>query len=136
MREESQRCVHCGLDDCVDLFQRCLTLDYTSPDHLAVHHLVVPAYMLQHNAYNGDLVEPTARFILSHLDRGIGDSDLAKVRALRREVTRVVNPSPDPRRFDWARTVSDVVFEPAKAYQDSVKIWARSVAEKVLDPPL
>lgn len=128
-------CRHCGLPDCETRFQQCLTLDFSAPGYGAVHHLVVPTWMLQHDAYV-DAVRPgIVHFVLAHLDRPPSARTMAAIRAATGGPVRVTRREPPEEDTSagarpWGLTVADVDASSATAYRRTVRAWAESVAHQ------
>lgn len=127
------RCPQCGAssDDggsCRDRFDELLALEFTDPDYGAVHHLTVPAYMLQHDEYGRE-----AWLLARELLRRFLDGTITPEAARRRpphgpSLTRGPR-SERARRITWSRTIADVRSGDAQTYRDDVRTWATSVVK-------
>lgn len=128
-------CAHCGVPECDARFHACLERDYTDPGYGAVHHLVVGAYMLQHDAYADDVRAAMADFVLAHLDEPPSAHTMRRIRAHTDGPARVRRrpddpPAPAPVRKTRV-TVADVDTTSAEAYRRTVRRWAEAVARDV-----
>lgn len=133
--------VHCPLcgatsagdERCEDRFNRFLALEFADPAYGVVHHLTVPAYMLQHNGYTRDgwlwSRDLLAGFVREELDP-------ATARRLHRQDVDSgnrdwsVTHGPKPEWFDdiiWTRTIADVRYDDAEAYRADIRAWAEAV---------
>ncbi|MEX2628015.1 MAG: DUF5946 family protein [Ilumatobacteraceae bacterium] len=74
-------CADCGAVACEALFHACLAADFSDPGYGIVHHLVVPAYGLQHGWYTAEAEAEMVEFVLGHLDRPPSDVDRASADA-------------------------------------------------------
>ena len=135
-------CAHCGVPVCDARFHACLERDYTDPGYGAVHHLVVGAYMLQHDAYADDVRAAMADFVLAHLDEPPSAHTMRRIRAHTDGPARVRrrpdDPAPATGRPPPAEealgpqvTVADVDTTSAEAYRRTVRRWAEAVARDV-----
>ncbi|WP_108668590.1 DUF5946 family protein [Euzebya rosea] len=132
-------CPHCGGPECETRFHACLEQDYSDPGYGAVHHLVVGAYMLQHDAYADDVRAAMAEFVLAHLDRPPTAYTMRRIRAHTDGPARVRrrpdDPPPARAPADEAHgprvTVADVDTTSAAAYRRTVRRWAEAVARDV-----
>jgi Family of unknown function (DUF5946) len=125
-------CPYCGGVDCESRFQNVLIHDFTDPDFGSVHHLLVAAYMAQHDVYDDATLEVMLEFMARSMDSFPTDHDRAQIRAIfdgsRRAVKRDrIAPPTSPR--GWTMTVLDVDDSSAEAYRRTVRTWARSVLE-------
>lgn len=134
-------CAWCGAhyetpnDSCEARFNLALAKEFEEPAYGVVHHLTVPAYMLQHNRYSRagwlwtrDLVTAFVRDGLepaearrqqrSMLDSG--ERDWAITRGPKFEQFG---------RIAWTRAIADVRFDSAEDYCDDVRAWAAAVVE-------
>jgi hypothetical protein len=133
--------VHCPLcgaqypgdERCEDRFNRFLALELEDPAYGVVHHLTVPAYLLQHNAYSraGWLLsrDLLARFVREEFDPAIAR------RLHRQDVDSgnrdwSVTRGPKPEWIDeitWTRTIADVRADDPGDYRAGIRAWAESV---------
>ena len=108
-----------------------LSLEFTDPDYGAVHHLTVPAYMLQHDGYSAE-AWPVARELLSDFLDGSARPEGAR----RRPPDRIGSVTHGPRfepagRVAWTRTIGDVRTDDPDAYVADVKAWAYAIIEDI-----
>lgn len=127
----SVSCSSCGGADCLAAFHRCLAADFSDPGYGAVHHLVVPAYGLQHGWYEGDVLRDVVRFVNEHLDAPPSDYERRRIRSAVDGEGRVRARDHQPSPPAWDQTVQDVDQATAAAYTSSVRAWAASVASTV-----
>jgi hypothetical protein len=125
-------CPHCGRaqDDetCRERFDLLLSLEFTDPAYGAVHHLTVPAYMLQHDGYSAD-AWPAARGLLRDFLEGGG---MRPEDARRQPPQGIGSVTQGPRfqparRVAWRRTIGDVRTDDPDAYVADVKAWAYAI---------
>ena len=125
-------CPECGANDCKERFNEFLALEYSDPDHGAVHHLTVAAYMLQHSSrltQEGWLFE--RQLLCELLEKGAGLAEIRrKVRGRldggsRSFKLKSVNARPLYNDFRWSRTILDIRRRPPGAYREDVTAWAR-----------
>lgn len=125
--------------------ERCdlaLATELADPAYGVVHHLKVPAYMLQHNRYSaaGWL---WSRALLAEFVHG-GLSPAEARRTYRHQVDSgnrswSLTRGPKFEQFEqivWTRTIADVRFDPADVYCADVRAWAEAVlvdSEPVVD---
>lgn len=112
---------------CDDRFNELLALEFTDPAYFAVHHLMVTAFMLQHNRYSRDGWLAARSLLEAFLVEGT-DPREAERRMVRRWAS-VTRGAPFD-RFDeirWSRTIADVRTDDPDAYRSDVEAWARSV---------
>lgn len=129
-------CPECGAEwpasqDCDSYFGLCLAEEQARPAFYAVHHLIVPAFMLQHNRYSrhGWLV---TRELLGRFLDGLAPAEA------RREVTEAQRGAKGPSlvrglklegvgAIRWRETIAGVRLDSAEHYCDDVRRWAASV---------
>jgi hypothetical protein len=127
----SLSCPSCGVADCLAAFDRCLAADFSDAAYGAVHHLVVPAYGLQHGWYTGDVLRDVVKFVGEHLDRPPSDFERRRVRSTADGQVRVRARDHQPLSLVWDQTVADVDLATSTAYASSVRAWAASVASTI-----
>lgn len=132
MHEDDRRCPSCGALDCEASFHACLAADFSDPAYGRVHHLVVPAYGLQHGWYTVHAETRMVEFVLDHLDRPPTDHERRRIRAVADGPVQVRARQPRRRHLDWEQHVGDVDRTSAAAYVATVRRWARSVATRLL----
>jgi hypothetical protein len=120
--------------DCEATFHAFLTYDFSDPGYGAVHHLVVAAYMLQHDQYDDETRETMLATVVPWLDRAPTDHDRAQIRAAfdgpRRAIKRESRAPSVPRA--WRLTVEDVNDSSAEAYRRTVRTWAAATIETLM----
>jgi hypothetical protein len=109
-----------------------MALELTDSAFGAVHHLTVPAFMIQHpsrlSAYGWraevallrEFLDGTSPEAVRRRRRGSGSS-LAR------------GASMAPRPVKWSRTICNLRFEDPLVYQDDVRSWAETVADEAPD---
>lgn len=133
-----EHCPLCGAPSvngttCRERFDLALAKEIEDPAYGAVHHLTVPAYMLQHNGYSHDGWLYSRTLLDEFLNGGLSPAD-----ARRREQSALdsgnrtwsVTRGPKFARFDqilWTRTIADVRFDGADHYCADVRAWAAAV---------
>jgi hypothetical protein len=133
MGGEGSVCDACGAERCEARFHACLAADFTDPRFGAVHHLVVPAYALQHGWYTEDAEHDIVQFVLARLHRPPDDRDRRRVRADADGPARVLARPPRPRRLPWTHHVGHVDLRDPDRYTATVRAWAASVATALRD---
>ena len=129
-------CTYCGVPDCEALFHACLELDFTDPGYGLVHHLVVGAYMLQHDAYSDTVRAAMTAFVHEHLDGPPTPYAMSRIRAATDGAVRVLRgtprhplPASPPAAANVPpATVADVDTSSAEGYRQTVRKWAQAVA--------
>jgi len=139
MQQQSvvRRCPVCGAilpgaSSCEDLWYRTQEKEFTDASYGVVHHLSVPCYMIQHNAYTRagfwqvrDLLQ---RFVLGLEPQAFRRQEGAAQDNKRRSFSFVKGEklhALDGR--PWSFTVSDVRLDNAQDYCRDVQRWAESV---------
>lgn len=135
------RCEQCGAVDCEEQFHTFLALEYTDEGYGAVHHLTVPAYMLQHpqqlSADGWRMMRETLR---AFLVEGVSPVELRKqARDKMDSGNRSWSVRKGPRMvlpegYTWSQTINDIDDSTPEQYCRDVERWARSVltdAEKL-----
>lgn len=124
-------CPSCGAaftdgNSCDDRFNELLALEFTDSTYFAVHHLMVPAFMLQHNRYGHDGWLAARSLLKAFLAEGTDPREAE--RRMARRWASVTRGAPFD-RFDeirWSRTIADVRTDDADAYRRDVEAWAGS----------
>jgi hypothetical protein len=129
-------CPECGAanNTCEAHFHECLGKESEDSGFMALHHLLVTSYMLQHSSkltregwtYERELLR---EFLLEHRspevvrrqDRDLVDSGKRTFKITSRDGLPVIS------RSTWARTILDVRIENAGVYCEDVALWAKSV---------
>lgn len=135
----SLECAWCGAryatpgETCEDRFNLALAREFEDPAFGMVHHLTVPAYMLQHNRYShvGWLVtrDLLASFVRGEVDPA-GARRQYKAKYSGGERAGSITKGPRFAQFDqitWTRTIADVRFDSAEVYRADVEAWAAAV---------
>jgi hypothetical protein len=130
---DGRRCADFGAVGCEALFHACLAADFTDSSYGVVHHLVVPAYGLQHGWFPVGTEAQMVEFILSHLDRPPSDHDRRSIRAAADGPVQVRARQLRSRHLDWEHHIGDVDQGSADSYVATVRDWATSVATVLLD---
>jgi hypothetical protein len=133
MSADGHSCVDCGAVGCEALFHVCIAADFTDSGYGLVHHLVVPAYGLQHGWYTVEDEAQMVEFILSHLDRPPSAHDRRRIRASADGPEQVRARQPRSRNLDWEHDIGDVEQGSADSYVAMVRDWATSVATLLRD---
>ena len=132
-------CPECGAapapgESCEERFHRCLALEYEDwAGYGAVHHLTVPAYMLQHPSRYSREGWLEARRLLAAFLAGESPAEVRKRNRARLEGGRrpwrmsggegIARPA----GVTWSRTIADVRLDDPAAYRADVAAWARAV---------
>ncbi len=136
----TSNCPHCGAvqdpgQNCSDRFTAAQVLELARPAYYAVHHLSVPCFMLQHNAYSlagwTSVRELVRQFIVD------GVTPAMAMRRLRRVPggsLRNWSYTRGPRLLGvediaWSMTIADVRFDTAENYCTDVRAWALRVVQ-------
>ncbi|HEX5501684.1 MAG TPA: DUF5946 family protein [Thermomicrobiales bacterium] len=139
----SDICPQCGAalragERCRERFDVAQARELEDPAYGAVHHLSVPCYMLQHNAYSRD-GWLYSRALLARFVEGLSPD------AARRQHRRDVDSG---RRawsitkgdklagvdgIAWTRTIADVRLDTPEHYCADVRAWAASVLADTAD---
>ncbi|HEX2908544.1 MAG TPA: DUF5946 family protein [Phototrophicaceae bacterium] len=142
--ETPQRCPECGADwtndaTCQDHFHQMLFWENEYPEKtLAVHHLLVLCYHLQHPSLYSPEGLTYARGLLA--DFVVRGQTPQQVRREKREQVasdkrnfKIIG-TPEAHGFYtfpvvWTMTAADVVAGGVEAYDGNIKTWARSIYE-------
>lgn len=132
-----RRCPVCGADlldaaSCEELWYRTQEREFTDASYGVVHHLSVPCYMIQHNAYTRagfwqvrDLLQ---RFVLGLEPQVFRRQEGAKQDNKQRSFSFVKGEKLNALHgMQWSFTVSDVRLNNAQDYCHDVRQWAESV---------
>lgn len=127
-------CPSCRATACEELFHRFLALEFNDPAYGAVHHLTVPAYMLQHPHRLSQEGWRQMRATL-HAFLVEGRTPQAHRAALRDSVsssnrtTSLKNGphQPLPAAFTWSQTIAAVDHTTPQRYRQTIEQWARAV---------
>jgi hypothetical protein len=118
---------------CQERFDLALAKELEDPAYGVVHHLTVPAYLLQHNRYSA-AGWGWSRALLAEFVRG-GISPAEARRAYRRQLDSgnrdwSVTREPAFEHFDqivWTTTIADVRFDSAEVFCADIRAWAEAV---------
>ena len=134
------RCPQCGAvleprETCRERFDALQLLELESPDRYAVHHLSVPAWMLQHNEYSHRGWLEVRRLLAQFVHDGV-TPDEARRRARGApsgslkgwSITRGAKLA-EVDGVEWTYTVADVRSDTAEHYVEDVRRWAVRVLE-------
>jgi hypothetical protein len=131
-------CSQCGAnltpgETCQDRFNAGQLKELELPSYGAVHHLSVPCYMLQHNAYSREGWLTVRELLFQFIYRGLTP-------AMARQHNRVNFDSrhrtcsltkgamlPGVEEVAWAWTIADVRLDAAKLYCADVRHWTESI---------
>ncbi len=132
------RCPQCGaffvdVETCQDYFDTCQLKEIEQPAYYAVHHLSVPCYMLQHNAYAPEGWLEVRKLLGKFVYDGW-------TRAMARRHYRVAADSghrtwsftrgarlQGVEAIVWRFTIADVKLVTAELYCTDVRHWAESI---------
>jgi len=135
----TMKCPQCGAtlapdDTCIDRFNTTQIKEVENPtSYYAVHHLSVPCYMLQHNAYSRQGWLATRRLLPRFVYEGLAPAEAR--RQNRRTMdsgqrTWSFTKGPKLTEVDdivWTRTIADVRSDTAEHYCADVRDWAIAV---------
>jgi len=131
-------CPNCGAgftsdETCEDRFTLSQLKEIEQPAYYAVHHLSVPCYMLQHNAYSREGWLEVHKLLAKFIYEGWTP-------AMARRQNRVSADSghrtwsftkgaklPGVEQIVWTYTLADVRLDTAEAYCADVRHWAESI---------
>jgi hypothetical protein len=131
-------CPQCGAilasgETCGERFDTAQMMELGDPAYYAVHHLSVPCYLLQHNAYSRDGWPAVRQLLRLFVSEG-----LTPVQARRQNrrmwdsgqrrwsLTKGTKPT-QVNDIAWTRTIADVRIDTAGHYRADVREWAIAV---------
>jgi hypothetical protein len=131
-------CPHCGAtyatdEGCQQRFDACLVKEGEHPAYYAVHHLLVPCYMLQHDAYSHEGWLATRGLLARFVRHGLTPADARRqYRTQLGSGQRTWSITRGPRfapvaAVAWTRTIADVRLDSAELYRADVERWAGAV---------
>lgn len=130
-------CPQCGArlaegETCTDRFNADQLREMEQPAYYAVHHLSVPCYMLQHNAYSrvGWLMvrDLLFQFVYRGVTPGMARRQLAAQAGKPKTFSITRGPKlPGVEDVRWTRTIADVRCDTAEHYVADVHEWAKSI---------
>lgn len=137
MSDEIKRCPACGAvltstETCEELFWQTQAQELADPAYYAAHHLVVPCYMIQHDAYTEQGLWPV-RDLLQRFLQGLDPQHWRRTEGRRvdnrqREFSLTRGERLDALALiDWSFVVSDVRLDSAEHYCQDARRWATSV---------
>jgi hypothetical protein len=131
-------CPQCGAvfsseESCQDRFNASQLMELEQPDRYAVHHLSVPCYMLQHNAYSREgwleVRKLLSKFIYAGWTPAMARRE-ARVSADsgHRTFSFTKGPKlPGVEQIVWRYTIANVRLDNAEFYCADVRHWAESI---------
>ena len=124
---------------CQDHFYQMLAWEAEYPDKtLAVHHLLVLGYHLQHpHLYSPQTLQGAKKLLAAFVAEGITPAEARRRQAAAQDsgkrTWKITGTSTSYGVYEhpiqWPMTVVDVTAAGVDAYIDSVKTWARSMYE-------
>ena len=141
--DTTQTCPECGAawhdeETCQAHFYQMLFWETENPDNMAVHHLMVLCYHLQHpSLYSPEGLSGAIRLLDDFLEQGITPGAARRNNgAMVNSHTRTWKIKGTPashgvysKPIQWPLTGADVVAGGVDNYCSSVRTWARSVYE-------
>jgi hypothetical protein len=131
-------CSECGAEltsgrSCQDSFDALLAKEYSNTEYGAVHHVSVPAYMLQHPSRlsrRGWL--EMRRLLSSFITQGKSPNEVRKttqksVQNNQRDFSFTKGESIKLGHMNWTKTISDIRMEEASTYCEDVLEWAHQI---------
>ncbi len=125
---------------CEDRFHQMLAWEWEDPRNLAVHHLMVLGYHLQHpSLYSPEGLAQAQRLLVEFLEGGASPGEVRhRVRAEVDSGNRTWKNKGTPAShgfYDppvrWAMTSRDVIQGGIDNYRDNVSAWARSILDSL-----
>ncbi len=130
-------CPHCGASDesgetCQDRFNAILFKELEYSAYGAVHHLSVPCYMLQHNAYSREgwlmVRDLLFRFVYENVTPQMARREFRAGAGTPKTHSITRGPKlPGVEDIRWTRTIADVKLDTAEHYTADVREWAKSI---------
>lgn len=128
------RCPECGAtyrsdETCEDRFSAGQGQEMMNPAYLAVHHVSVPCFMLQHNRYSQE-GWIRVRNVLARFLSGLTPEEVLRTsRAALASGNRTYSFTKGPKlagveSIAWTRTIADVRLDTAEHYCADVWAWA------------
>lgn len=132
------QCPECGgqftaKETCTDQYYACMALELTDPAYGAVHHLTVPAYMLQHpSQLSADGWQAMVQILHEFLVDGVSPARMRQV--IQQQQKRQPKsfsmvkgaPAAQP-AWVWRKTIMDVRLDDPTIYCADVRAWAEAV---------
>jgi Family of unknown function (DUF5946) len=125
-------CQHCHFPACEEKFHHALTLDYTDSGYGTVHHLLVTAYMLQHNQYTPQAARDIVQLMQSLLETTPTEYHKQQVRQFSSGTVIRREPAP-PLRDTWTLTIQRVDCASSQAYTCTVRAWAAATFAEFIE---
>jgi hypothetical protein len=131
-------CPQCGGrfeegETCQDRFSAGQLIEVEQPAYYAVHHLSVPAYMIQHNIYSREGWLLTRELLDQFVNHGLTPATARRQNRLKvdsghRTFSFTKGAKlPGVETIAWRMTVADVPLDTADNYCAGVRRWAESV---------
>jgi predicted trehalose synthase len=131
-------CPQCGArfesdETCEGWFQATQLIEFEQPAYYAVHHLSVPAFMLQHNRYSREGWVCTRQLLAQFVGGDLTPGEaLRHTRSMLAGGRRTWSFTRGPRLAEveqivWTRTVADVRADTPEHYCADVRAWAAAV---------
>jgi hypothetical protein len=137
--ETAARCPQCGAafvpgETCSDRFTATQLKEAENPEsYYAVHHLSVPCYMLQHNAYSRDGWLAVRQLLRQFVHEGLTPEQARRQYRTRWDSGERKWSMTKGKKLAgvdeiaWTWTIADVRFDTAENYCADVREWARAV---------
>ncbi len=130
-------CPQCGAgcesgENCEARFNLMLVKEMEAPAYGAVHHISVPCYMLQHNAYSREgwlmVRDLIYQFVYGNVTPEIARRQFRARSAKPKAFSITRGPKlPGVEEIRWTRTIADVRVDTAEHYRADVREWAKSI---------
>jgi hypothetical protein len=133
-------CTQCGAvfssdETCQERFTASQLMELNTPDSYTVHHLSVPCYLLQHNAYSRqgwiEVRKLLSKFVYEGWTPEMARRD-ARINADSGHRTWSFTRGPKlagVERIVWSCSIANVRLDPPEAYCADVLRWARTILE-------
>ncbi len=129
-------CPECGgqftaEETCTERYHACMELELTNPDYGAVHHLTVPAYMLQHpRQLSAEGWQAMRQILHQFLVDRISPARMRQLLQpqMQNKSFSIVQgePAAEP-AWVWRKTIMDVRLDDPPNYCAEVRAWAEAV---------
>ena len=125
-------CPQCGAtfasdETCQDRFNTSQLKEVEEPSYYAVHHLSVPCYMLQHNAYSREGWLAVRELLYQFIHRGLTPTMVRQQSRVKLDsghrtwsITKG-SKLPGVESIKWMHTIADVRLDTAEAYYADVR---------------
>lgn len=128
-------CPQCGAllppdTTCSDLFNAGQLKEIDNPDYYSVHHLSVPCYMLQHDAYSKQGWVEVYHLLQQFIDGLTPQEARSRVNRAMSGTRKTFSLTKGERMpgladVSWSWTIARVRLETADLYGEDVRQWAR-----------